>query len=276
MTVVAACRFPWGNMRALAEATGGAEEALIFASDTRHTYPSPYPAVDTATKIFPFIQSNILTAYTGEAGLGETCMEIIGERVLTDGLTTSEQVGRLAQEVLADKWPTRVVSNMQLIVVIGLCDPAGHADLIKLGSENSFVPLSLYGAHAIGEPTPCQSFLARLDRSLDERHERGAVVAEPRAWATIVGGALYETIEAQPPDASVGGKIQCFILDAKGIHGWGVSRTRDGQHLEKISLEYTDADTFKKRHRIRPATKNPMDWRVGENPTDGGPFATKL
>jgi hypothetical protein len=276
MTVVAACRFPWGKMRGLAEATGGAEEALIFASDTRHTYPSPFPAVDTATKIFPFIQSNVLAAYTGEAGVGETCMEIIGERILLDGLKTSEALGKLAQEVLLDKWPTREVRNMQLIMVIGLCDVTGHADLIKLGSENSFVPLSLYGAHAIGEPTACAAFLARLDRSLDERYERGAVVAEPRAWATITGGALYETIEAQPSNATVGGKIQCYILDAKGIHYWGVSRTRDGHQLEKISLEFPDADTYKKRHGKRPATKNPMEWRVVDSPTDGGPFATRL
>jgi hypothetical protein len=276
VTVVAVCRFPWGKMRALAEATGGADEALIFASDTRHTYTGALGAVDTATKIFPFIQSKVLAAYTGEAGVGETCMEIIGERILLDGLTTSEAVGKLAQEVLVEKWPTRAVRNMQLIMVIGLCDAAGHADLIKLGSENGFVPLSLFGAHAIGEPAACETFLARLDRSLDERYKRGAVVAEPRAWATIVGGALYETIKAQPPDSTVGGKIQCYILDAKGIHGWGVSRTRDGQHLDKVSLEFPYADTYKKRHGIRPSTKNPLEWREVDNPTDGGPIATRL
>lgn len=274
MTIVAACRFPWGKMRALAEGTGGTEEALIFASDTRHTYRTG--VIDVAAKIFPFVQSNVLIAYSGEAELAETCIELIGERTVLGGETSSDDVGRLAQGILSDRWPTRRVRDMQLIMFIGICNAQGAADLLKLGSESEFAPLSLYGAHAIGQSKACDTFLQRLDRSVEKRYERGAVVAEPRAWATIIGGALFETIEAQPENSTVGGKVQCYILDSKGIHGWGIARKRVEQKLEKVSLKHTDAQTYKEKWGKRPAAKHPMERLEVDNPTGGGPFATRL
>ena len=275
MTVIAACRFPWGKMRSISDATGGSEEALIFAADTRHTYAGLKP-VDKALKIFPFPQANMLIAYCGEAGLAESCMEQTGERVVSERPNTTEDIGRVAQEVAVTWWPKRRVPNMQLIMMIGLFGNDGAPDLLKLGSESGFVPLSVYGPHAIGEADACETFLARIDRSLEDRFERGAVVAEPRAWATIVGGALFETIEGQPVDSTVGGKVQCYILDKDGIHGWGISRTRDGKDLEKITIESREAETYKKRYKLPNATEKPIKWEENDNPSGNGPFATRL
>ena len=114
-----------------------------------------------------------------------------------------------------------------------------------------------------------------MKRCVEERVERGKIEAEPRAWATILGGALYKTIEFEPADSTIGGKIMCYVLDGHGVHGWGISRTKVGQKLEKVSLKHDQAKTHKQKWAVPPASEY-VDWKEFDNPIGKGPFATKL
>ena len=114
-----------------------------------------------------------------------------------------------------------------------------------------------------------------MKRCVEERVERGKIEAEPRAWATILGGVLYETIELEPADSTVGGKIMCYILDARGVHGWGIWRAKPGQNLERVSLGHDKGRIHKRKWNL-PAASKYVAWKDFDNPLDDGPFTTKL
>ncbi len=240
---------------------GQFDEAVLFVADSRFVYPTRPSAernFDEAMKIWPFPQLRMIAGFAGEVELAETCLEIIGERIVLNEPHDARDLGELIQEVLRERWPKRR-SKMELQLLFGFCDPEGRAELIKFRSETRFAPLHLFGVQTIGNADLGTRFLDVVRRELTKRLEDRKVESQPGAWATILTGVLFEIIQALPEDAPVGGKPVCVFVDKTRIHGWGVKRSRDGVSFEKITLDHLVAKRYKQIHN-RPTGSKHIVW----------------
>ena len=247
MTIAIGALWPWARLASLA----GLREnppprATILIADSRWTflYPGGRPSdySDVGTKLFR-IAKDAGAVYAGDVDSGEECLARLARRF--EKRRVKLPVTRMARDLFRAVY-SRHHPGHPLGIFLGACSDRGDPELWYFDDSSDFEPVPLVGLNLLAFPETEKTFRAGLEY---EKHIiRSGQPAEPIDGALWLIAALKEHVIDKDVDPSVGGKIQCAVIDGGGFQPIGISGSADtGTTWQPISPRAGELKTFRPR-----------------------------
>lgn len=201
--------------------------AVILLSDSRWTYidpSSPHQRIigyeDIGTKLFN-LATDAGAVYAGLVDAGEECLEKLASRF--SKRRVERPVTTMAQNLFRATYASRT-TNYPLRILLGACTPDSIAELWSFESANNFSPSRLSGIQILAPSSNVEgTFLDGLAEVLIEVSPQPYDLT-PRKAALWLATALQYYIIERNIDITIGGKIQCAIIDKSGFHVATIAR----------------------------------------------------
>ena len=229
MTIAVAALWPWDvsqiaelweweRLQGLNPPFPPTPRAGILMSDSRWTY-SPGKTHDWGSKLFR-LTHDAGAVYSGHVPSGEDALNRLGKwfhkgKVRSPAKAVTAKLLRQTYGAAKSSDPLRVF--------VASCGPTGPAQLLYFDSDHRFVPLSLYGVRVLARPDTEHAFRTGLSEAMKEIMRGSADITLAKS-ALCLAIALQQYVIGPGIDDSVGGKIQCAIVDQRGFHRMGLSR----------------------------------------------------
>jgi len=237
MTIAIAAKWPWERVLELSSRRNNAAfpQAAILLSDSRWTISRPSDRddseihLDIGTKLFQ-LSNDAGAVYAGDVASGEECLWRLARRF------HQRRVDIPPQE-LAHGLFRQIYANHQtdspLRIWIGVCSPSSIAELWLFSSDHGFEPIESSGVQILAFPETEKVFREGLEVIVLDSFENPSnipigpdlvpdtskriVPLTPDRGANWLAIALKGYVLMPDVDQTVGGKIQCAIIDRGGF-----------------------------------------------------------
>ncbi len=240
MTIAVGVKYPWGDLSRLPPPNSKIPEAVILASDSRFSKKQPdgyVPVLDIGTKLFQ-LGRDAAAVYAGISKVGEECFGELRWQLSQQNVLKSTHSKEIAQKTFRTVYKHQLAlmklepGDAPLYILIGACNKRGQAELCSFNYATDFNPEPLAIPKALGWPDTVDRFKKLLREELNKNVEeqlslRHRYPQVPMAsWvpmpikaeevAILIISILSRIIESGS-DKTIGGKLQCALINAEGV-----------------------------------------------------------
>lgn len=259
MTLAIAVQYPFGRLREALESLSKTfsyqyEEAIIFLTDSRWTYPDHYE--DDAIKLHDIDVSTVM-AYSGTANIAEHCIENLRTRINSGHKKRSNVISTIRRTYDFHKRDNDAKSKPtdKLYFLMGLHMQTGGTVLLQMESPD-FKARYIRGIAGIGDRAAYEEVKKIVVPKLNNISNFNRTEKHYFTIACNVADAMRVLAIENSRFKTVGGLIQCWVLDRKGIHEHSLCYTEGPKgkrgHWHRATVKRDELTTFRDRFNLGP------------------------
>jgi len=211
-------------------------------SDSRWTYPSTR-VEDQGAKLFQ-IAEDAGAVYSGDVRSGDLGLNQLAGSFKIGKVKTSRS--KTARDLLRNAY-SRHAPDGPLRVFIGVCGPTTPARLLYFDSDQQFNPKRLSSVNVMAAPEAESAFREGLSEVTAETITTPSDLTVHRAALTLII-ALQNYVIEPAFDSSIGGNIQCSIIDNTGFRRMGYCSIKRGINYTNLR-KLRRVETFPKKRK---------------------------
>lgn len=250
MTVAIGIKYPWGELNRLIPPDIEVSESIILASDSRFSRKLStgfVPSSDSGTKLFQ-LGNDCAAVYAGDCSIAEKCLDELRHNLPNGNSYVSTPSQIIAQKIFKDVFQHQIAvrkldaDDAPTYIIIGACNKNRRAELYIFRYNTGFTPETINNPEAIGFEETVSAFKGMFEPEIHKRVGEELTLRDkypqiPMASmnplpikdahiAMLVTGMLNKIIESGS-DSTIGGDIQCAILNATGVSFPKIAYTTD-------------------------------------------------
>lgn len=259
MTLAIAVQYPYGRLREALESLSKIRplqrrEAIIFLTDSRWTYPDHYE--DDGIKLHDIDVSTVV-AYSGKVNIAEHCVDNLRRKVNSRSSKRIDVIDTFRRTFGFHKRynDKNNVETGKLSFLMGKYLKTGEAKLILLESSD-FKPKFITGIEGIGDRGAYEEVRKVVVLKLNDIANFDGTEKDYFTIAVIVAGAMRMLAIGNSSFQTVGGPIQYWVLDRKGITESQLHYTEDPtgakDEWHRATAKRSELKTLKDKYNLGP------------------------
>jgi len=251
MTIALGSRYPWRSFSRILPPGTFMRESVILMSDSRICRKESNGYVkdsDVGAKVF-VLNEDTAAAYAGTCRVGELCIESIRTKLPSRSEQILSSIWGIAQKTFHETYTTNIrlsPAEAPLYILIGTCNKQGQSQLFHFSYYDNFTPEEVTGLKIVAWPETKDQFENLLNNEVEKRlgganwyrrSRQHEPEVPPASWlpviefeaekATMLMTAMLKSVIDSASDETIGGMVQCILINSKGLSFPGISYSED-------------------------------------------------